>query len=189
MKLSEKQVKQLGGKLPDWAVKQHPSKSYLSTINPMAVIDRLNVVFGVGGWSYAVEPVKEDGAFAVIKGTLIIPQYDIHLEQFGGNDNKDVGDAYKGASTDALTKIASYLGIGSMIYKGKGNVSVDDKLSEASAPTESDELNTPDWAKVRDKYLTTGVITPDDMVGMSRSQRLVINEIKKTFNQITRKEK
>lgn len=118
---------QLKEPLPDWAVKKHPTKKFLSVIDPMAVIDRLNEVFGVGGWKYETHNVQysiSDGAtngFAVVKGTLTVESEGIHLEQFGGNDNKDVGDAYKGASTDALTKIASYLGIGASIYKGQGN--------------------------------------------------------------------
>lgn len=126
--MNKDKVKQLGAPLPEWAVTQHPTKKFLSVIDPMAVIDRLNEVFGVGGWKYETESVSysiSDGAstgFAVVKGVFTVPQHDIHLEQFGGNDNKDVGDAYKGASTDALTKIASYLGIGASIYRGQGNV-------------------------------------------------------------------
>ena len=56
----------------------------------------------------------------VVKCTFTVEKYDIHLEQFGGNNNKDVGDAYKGAATDALTKIGSYLGIGAHVWKGEG---------------------------------------------------------------------
>ena len=110
--------------LPDWAVTQHPSKTYLSVINPMAVIDRLNEVFGISGWDFHVREVNFVSGHAVVHGTLIVADEGIHLEQFGGNDNKDVGDAYKGAATDALTKIASYLGIGASVYKGQGNVTI-----------------------------------------------------------------
>jgi len=54
----------------------------------------------------------------VVRATLAIPKYGIAIEQFGGNDNPDRGDAYKGACTDALSKCASYLGIGMEVYKG-----------------------------------------------------------------------
>jgi hypothetical protein len=37
----------------------------------------------------------------VVRATLVIPKYEIAIEQFGGNDNPDRGDAYKGACTDA----------------------------------------------------------------------------------------
>lgn len=135
MQLDEKQLKRLGEKLPDSAVKQHPSKTYLSVIDPMAVIDRLNEVFGVGQWNTACEAISFVGKFAVVKVTFTVPAHGIHLEQFGGNDNTDVGDAYKGAATDALTKIASYLGIGAEIYKGKGNVSKAEPISQKDIET------------------------------------------------------
>ena len=54
----------------------------------------------------------------VVKTTLDIPEYNIHFESYGGNDNKDLGDAYKGASTDAIKKIGSWLGIGADVFKG-----------------------------------------------------------------------
>jgi len=37
-----------------------------------------------------------------------------------GSENEDAGDAYNGAVTDALGKIASYLAIGIDVYKGGG---------------------------------------------------------------------
>lgn len=55
----------------------------------------------------------------VVKVVLEVPEYNIHLESYGGNDNADFGDAYKGAQTDALTKIGSYLGIGAGIWRGE----------------------------------------------------------------------
>lgn len=54
-----------------------------------------------------------------VKVTFTVPEYGIELEQFGGNDNGDKGDALKGATTDALTKIGSYLGIGQDVWKNK----------------------------------------------------------------------
>lgn len=52
----------------------------------------------------------------VVKVTLEIPEYGVYYESFGGNDNGgegsknfDLGDAYKGATTDAITKIASFM--------------------------------------------------------------------------------
>jgi hypothetical protein len=62
--------------------------------------------------------VVEKGAMVVVKGALTIEEYGIRIEQYGGNANPDRGDAYKGACTDALSKCASYLGIGMDVYKG-----------------------------------------------------------------------
>jgi len=117
----------LNRKLPDWAVTTHPSKSYLSVINPMVVIETLNEAFGIDGWQFktrevSTEKVTDKKYVAAVHGTLLVKEYDIHIEQFGGSDNGDLGDALKGGATDSLTKCASYLGIGASIYKGKGNV-------------------------------------------------------------------
>lgn len=126
--LTDEQRRMLFAPLPREALKQHPTKRFLTVITPIYVLERLNNVFGVGNWEFRTEPVNVGagttgkGQMCVVKGILDIPEYGIHLEQYGGNDNADMGDAYKGAATDALTKIASYLGIGFDIYKGKRDV-------------------------------------------------------------------
>lgn len=137
--MKDEQVKQLNAPLPAWAVKPNPVNSRMSTIDAMAVVDRLNEVFGVGGWIFEVEylgiePTKmgTKEAFAgMCKGTLKIMSQQIHLEQFGGSTNMDRGDALKGSATDALTKMSSYLGIGASIYRGQGNVEPEITKEEA----------------------------------------------------------
>jgi len=143
--MDKEKIEQLQKPLPAWAIKQHPAKPKLSVIHPMAVIDRLNEVFGVGGWIFTTDCIscdkdvqqtksgERDIYVSAVKGRLEIPAYNIILEQYGGSTNDDKGDALKGGGTDALTKIASYLGIGAEIYKGHGNVDPN------KAPT-----NTPD---------------------------------------------
>lgn len=105
--------------LPKDALKKHPSRSYLTTINPIYVTDRLNEAFGVGGWNFNPEIVDDDTdpKMVIIRGTLTADKHSIKVVQFGGNNNDDRGDAYKGASTDALTKCASYLGIGAEVWR------------------------------------------------------------------------
>jgi hypothetical protein len=103
--------------LPPEAVSPNPQKPGLSVIKVIYVVERLNEVFGLNGWR-VVNEVVENGRMVVVKGALKIPKYNIHIDQYGGNDNPDRGDAYKGACTDALSKCASYLGIGMNVYKG-----------------------------------------------------------------------
>ena len=103
--------------LPREAVSPNPQKPGLSVIKVIYVVERLNDVFGLNGWHVDNE-VVETGRMVVVRATLSIPRYAIAIEQFGGNDNPDRGDAYKGACTDALSKCASYLGIGMDVYKG-----------------------------------------------------------------------
>jgi len=103
--------------LPREAVSPNPQKPGLSVIKVIYVVERLNDVFGLNGWHVDNE-VVETGRMVVVRATLSVPRYAIAIEQFGGNDNPDRGDAYKGACTDALSKCASYLGIGMDVYKG-----------------------------------------------------------------------
>jgi len=130
-------IEKLNAPLPARAITPHPTKSYLSSIKPAYVIERLNEVFGPGGWHEVYEFVEsqaftktitKDGktierpaTMVVMKAYFTVPRYGIHMEAYGGNDNEDRGDAYKGACTDALTKIASHLGIGMEVYKGRDN--------------------------------------------------------------------
>ena len=106
--------------LPAEAIKPHPTKPYLSTIKAIYIIERFNEVFGLGGWFINNEVVKQEGKMIVVKSTFICEKYGIQIPDiFGGNDNPDLGDAYKGACTDALSKIGSYLYVGMDVYKGK----------------------------------------------------------------------
>lgn len=118
--ITEEMKAKLNAALPEEAIKPHPTKSYLSTINAIYVSERLNEVFGVGEWQTKTEFINEKSnktSMVVVKLTLDIPAYGIHYECYGGNDNADYGDAFKGATTDALTKIASWMGIGAHVWK------------------------------------------------------------------------
>jgi hypothetical protein len=113
--------------LPPESITPHATKTYLSSIKAIYVTERFNEVFGIGGWTTKVEhtctqPKKADSKFGdmvVVKVTFEVPAEGIYYEAYGGNDNLDLGDAYKGAMTDALTKIGSYLGVGIDVFKGK----------------------------------------------------------------------
>lgn len=119
--VTQEMVAALKNPLPAEAIKQHPTKAYLSAIKVPFIIERLNEVFGVAGWKVRNEVVEAGDKMIVVKSTLSVPEYGIEHEAFGGNDNPDRGDAYKGACTDALSKIASYLYIAMDVYKGLGD--------------------------------------------------------------------
>lgn len=120
--------------LPAEAITTHPTKNYLSSIKAIYVTERLNDVFGCGKWRMKVEHIATtEKGMVVVKSTLEIPEYGVYYESFGGNDNGgensknfDLGDAFKGASTDALTKMCSYLGIGIDVFKGKSTAPAKD---------------------------------------------------------------
>lgn len=116
-KLTKEQEELLTQPLPKEALKPHPTRKYLSVINAIFVTERLNKVFGVGAWQVRTEFVAIQGKMVVTKTIFDVPDYGIHYECYGGNDNADLGDAYKGSTTDAITKIGSYLGIGAHVWK------------------------------------------------------------------------
>lgn len=144
-KLTDKQIESLKAPLPKDAVKPHPTKTYLSSIKAIYVVERFNDVFGLGGWQIQNEVVEAGEKNIVVKSTFHAPEYGIAVTDiFGGNDNADRGDAYKGACTDALTKIGSYLYVGMDVYKGLNDVPKAEKKNNAPA----DEL---EWLNPNDE--------------------------------------
>lgn len=133
---------QLRYPLPPDAIKPHPTKTYLSSIKAIYVTERLNDVFGVGSWTTKLQHiVTAQNSMVVVKVEFTIPEYGVYYECYGGNDNGgensknfDLGDAYKGATTDALTKIASFLEIGIDVFKGKQNTPQPPKDNEKQKP-------------------------------------------------------
>ena len=178
--------------LPKDAVKQHPTKTFLSSIKAIYVTERLNDVFGVGSWQIKVNHVTTtDKSMVVVKVEFSIPEYGIYFECYGGNDNGgensknfDLGDAFKGATTDALTKIGSYLEIGIDVFKGLGNA--------APAPqqqpkkwlniTDSNGSDTKEWLNVI-TAINDGKITTIDEIkkhySLSKEVEVKINELLK----------
>jgi hypothetical protein len=161
--VTEDMRKALKAPLPPEAVTKHPTKTYLSSIKAIYVTERLNDVFGIGGWQLRTEMVeRSDKGTVVVKDVFTVPEYNIYYEAFGGNDNGgensknfDLGDAYKGASTDALTKICSYLEIGIDVFKGlhgKGSPKKDEEApAKETKPKEWLNPGTELWTKVAEK--------------------------------------
>ena len=117
--------------LPNEAVSPHPTKSYLSTIKSIYVAERINDVFGIGTWTLKGEPVEMLEKDIIMKVVLEIPEYGFYGEAYGGNDNQDRGDAFKGAVTDGFTKIAAQqLEIGIDVFKGIHDTHKPTKLSQ-----------------------------------------------------------
>jgi hypothetical protein len=137
--------------LPREAVSPSPQKRGLSIIKVIYVVERLNDVFGLNGWHLDNE-IVETGRMVVVRATSSIPKYSIAIEQFGGNDNPDRGDAYKGACTDAISKCASYLGIGMDVYKGLH----DERIREGSGARQNGSRSTASQPAPRPPATPTG---------------------------------
>jgi len=117
---------QLSAPLPAEAIKPHPTRPYLSTIKSAYIIERINDVFGIGGWDFEHEIIGSvksgERPYIICKGRIYIKKFDIYSPiQYGGHiaNSEEIVDAYKSAITDALTKCSSYLEIGIQVFKGK----------------------------------------------------------------------
>lgn len=125
--ITDKMVEKIKKPLPAEAVTQHPTKTYLSSIKAIYVLERLNEVFWIGRWTIKTDQVwQEKKGMVVVKVIFEIPTYWIYYECFGWNDNWwesnknfDLWDAYKWATTDAITKICSYMWIWMDVFKWK----------------------------------------------------------------------
>ena len=127
--------------MPKQALRELPHKKGMTAITPIYVTERLNEAFGLGGWQFEPEIISDSEKMVIIKGVLTVPTMNIRIVQFGGNDNRDRGDAYKGAATDALTKCGSYLGIGAHVWRDdEPSETETERVAEIVGPSKTKEL-------------------------------------------------
>ena len=150
-KITPEMIELIKKPLPAEAITQHPTKTYLSSIKAIYVTERLNEVFGIWAWTIKTDEVTNAWkGMIVVKVIFEVPRYGIYYESFGWNDNGwesnknfDLWDAYKWATTDAITKIASYIGIGIDVFKWKGKWGVTNKYEKEAEKrwnTKQDDL-------------------------------------------------
>ncbi len=77
-----------------------------------------------GRWDFQTEVIERTDDYVLIKGTFRCLDYEVIVPaQFGGHlttgKNTEIADGYKSAVTDALSKCASYLGVGIEVFKGQ----------------------------------------------------------------------
>ena len=128
--------------LPQAALKPMPHKQGMTAISPIYVTDRMNEAFGIGGWQFEPEVINDADKMVIVRGVLTIPSINARIVQYGGNDNRDRGDAYKGAATDALTKCCSYLGVGAHVWRNG-------EPAESEAPSPAQPRSKPNSASQR----------------------------------------
>lgn len=94
-----------------------------SGYKPQYVLDAMNEVFGLGGWGF-----EEVSSELVSEDKLAVTQVRVWLEGITSQPvgwgqarvtKGDLGDARKGAQTDAIKKALSYFSIGNRAYRGQ----------------------------------------------------------------------
>ena len=99
-----------------------------SGYRPQFIFDALNAVFKIGGWGFeevASEIVthqteKGNSSLAIAQVKVWLKGIDFQPSSYGQSrvTKGDVGDAKKGAQTDAIKKALSYFSIGNRAYHG-----------------------------------------------------------------------
>lgn len=155
LKTQEQLKKELSAPLPAEAVKDHPTKVGMSSIKPIYITERLNDVFGIGGWTLRADLLTPPSVAtkttnagkqrteytSLVKVVFNIPAYGVHYECIAGSTNDDEGDAVKGGITDGLTKISSWMEIGIDVFKGKvktGNKQASTPQKPQPSPTKNE---------------------------------------------------
>ncbi len=149
---------------PEVFIKTKPGRGgkSVSFVEGGYVINQLNAVFSPLGWDFEIvewgqtarKNEKNAEGEVWVRGKLTIVDHKngfrVHKTQYGQHNihaNVPMGDALKAASTDALKKCASMLGIAQDVYWGgeddatpvtpqtkvKQNVSTEDKIARAKA--------------------------------------------------------
>jgi hypothetical protein len=104
------------------------------------VIARLNQIFSPVGWEFEVISERVEQHEVVIRGRLTVKGFDgltISKEQYGTHDRLagiPLGDTLKAATTDALKKCASMIGVGLDIYWQNDRLETADKETEKAKP-------------------------------------------------------
>jgi hypothetical protein len=141
LELTKEQKELLKKDFPAEALSKDTSRGFeLTSIKAAYVVERLNDVFGIGGWAYTFTSFEQIGDEVCTTVTLVIKDKmegheSIHehnllkISNAGGKRviNNNITDARKSAITDGLTKCASFLGIGHKVFKGE-------QMSDGKAP-------------------------------------------------------
>jgi len=146
---------------PDKAYAEDNSRGFpLTTLKAQYIIERLNVVFGINGWDLTGEFIDKD------KGVLFLGELKLFASKEGvkeilhtvdavgyADNKKNMGDTYKSSRTDALSKAASFIGIGNDMFKGEikvGKTSTSFNKSEPKVEAKKSSFRRPKKKEMED---------------------------------------
>lgn len=138
----------LSADFPKEAYSKDNSRGFdLTSLKAQYIIERLNQVLGIDGWRLTNSKFDANDSGVLYTGTLqlYLDGTAIHeVDAIGFSpDKKNTGDAYKGARTDALSKAASYIGVGNDMFKGLIDPKTKEKLNEAPTSQKSEYQTIP----------------------------------------------
>lgn len=148
--------------MPAEAIKPHPTKTYLTTIKAIYIVERLNDVFGLNGWDFesdivSTTPIDNGKLVVVACGRLYFREFDLYGSiHYGGHEGKivDAGDIHKSAITDALNKCASIIEIGIQVFKGKPKSSEKNVSKRLDEKPKENPLSKPTYEPINEPEKT-----------------------------------
>lgn len=108
---------------PKEAFSKDTSRGFaLTSVKAQYVVERLNDVLGFMNWSHGGEhKLTDDGSGVLFHGALVVSINGKQNRFFStgyAKLGKNLGDAYKSAKTDSLSKAASQIGVANDTFKG-----------------------------------------------------------------------
>jgi len=117
--------KELSKEFPPEAYSVDSSRGFnLTSLKAQYIKERLNEVFTVWGWEFEEQFKPLDDGSMLCHGKLTVKTLDDlpiirEVTAMGfSQKKKNTGDVYKSASTDSLSKCASYIGVANDAFKG-----------------------------------------------------------------------
>lgn len=140
----KKLVEQVNGILREGEPENISEDTYsgMTGYKPQHVVEAMNTVFGLGGWGFEelsnelTVDEKNLPILAVAQVKVWITGVETNPTAWGQSrvTRGDLGDAHKGAQTDAIKKGLSYFGIGSRAYLGLLQGGKSKKVQSATQP-------------------------------------------------------
>jgi hypothetical protein len=148
--MSNEIYKKLTADFPQEALKADVSRGAgnpFTSVGAQYIVERLNEVLGVDGWSFTGDFERADEGVLYF-GNLAIRMNGEPKNPITGTDGvwhvvegvgfsaikRNLGDTYKSARTDALSKAASMLGVANEVFKGNVPPPVRGAKPQAKAP-------------------------------------------------------
>lgn len=121
--ISKETYTKLTAEFPPEALSVDDSRGFaLTSVRAQWIVERLNEVLGVDGWQFTgkYEPQSDGGVLYFGQLTIVGDEGKWHTVEGVGfaASKKNLGDTYKGARTDALSKAASLIGVANSVFKG-----------------------------------------------------------------------
>lgn len=164
--------KALSAEFPEEALSTDNSRGFdLTSVKAQYVIERLNEVLGLSGWRFNGS-YEKPGKGVIFHGTLEIWIHDrwiSHAATGYSDDKKNLGDTYKSARTDCLSKVASYFGVANSVFKGKvkpvkGGSKASDRQQKSAPKEDPIYMGTPEQKPGFSKMAQMQRITDPDVI-------------------------